>query len=146
MNEKIATIYTDGATEGQNGKLGTVTHCGLGVYIECLDGYVSEHSSKVEAISNNEAEFMALILGMKEAVKIGITRATFYLDSQIVVNRAKGSKPKKAKFKNPRMDRLQWMVHTLHDVFEKAEYVWIPREQNTKADELSKKNIKSSLF
>jgi ribonuclease HI len=51
-------FYTDGATEGHNGELGTVEYCGIGIY--CPDLKL-RFSDRIEAISNNEAEFIALI-------------------------------------------------------------------------------------
>ena len=58
----MVSVYTDGATEGMNGKLGTVTNVGIGIYIPYID---VKHSQRLSGISNNEAEYMALIEGME---------------------------------------------------------------------------------
>jgi len=128
-------IYTDGATKGHNGKLGTVKEVGIGIYIPAFGEGVGR---KVAGISNNEAEFKALIAGMKLARALNITQARFKLDSQIVVNRANGARPKKAKFKNERMDAFQDTVLALAKEFTRIEFQWIPREENGMADMYSK--------
>lgn len=134
---KQITIFTDGATEGRNGKLGTVKHCGIGFY--CPDVNY-KYSKRIEAISNNEAEFWALITAMKWALLNGHKRVFFRLDSMIVVKRAKGNRPY-GKYANPRMDRLQDILMDLKADFEFIEFKWIPRYQNYVADELSKKSL-----
>ena len=49
--------YSDGATVGHNGKLGSVKEVGLGVLIEKVERITI--SEKTSGISNNEAEFKA---------------------------------------------------------------------------------------
>lgn len=131
-------IYTDGATVGHNGKLGTVKEVGIGVYIPAFG---EGAGMRVPGISNNEAEFKALIVGMKMAQKLGIKRARFNLDSQIVVNRAHGMKPVSRKHKNVRMDTFQDQVLSLADEFDEVEFRWIPREENEMADSYSKQYV-----
>lgn len=141
MENTIVKIYTDGATKGHNGKLGTVSKVGLGVHIPelSLGSYML-----TDGISNNEAEFKALIWGMELAIQYKIRRAAFFLDSQIVVNRANGSKPAKAKYQNERMDAFQYQVLMLRTKFDIVTFTHIPREQNTVADYYSKLAINQS--
>lgn len=135
----MITIFSDGATEGHNGKLGTVKHCGIGFY--CPE-YRYEHSERIEAISNNEAEFHALIAAMKWAIEQGEQDVLFLLDSKIVVNRALGRRPSKAKFRNERMDKFQNIVLALSTQFKVGtDFQWIPRWANKMADKLSKKSL-----
>jgi len=131
-----ATIYTDGATVGRNGKLGTVAEVGIGCWItgDTLDIKIAQRK---DGISNNEAEFKALITAMEVCLNVGVTEALFKLDSMIVVNRANGSSRKKEK--NARMGNFQKKVLELSEKFEKVEFVHIPREYNGIADDLSKK-------
>lgn len=139
----LIDYYTDGATEGYNGVLGTVSHCGIGVV--CPEKRL-EISKRIKAISNNEAEFYALIEGMKLALSYGHTRVRFNLDSDIVVNRAKGRRPKKKKHQNPRMDALQDQVLLLREQFDYIEFCWIPREKNWLADQLSKQCLHEKIL
>lgn len=137
-------VYTDGATVGQNGKLGTVSQVGLGVYIK---GYErtkkkGKYSKLVDGISNNEAEFKALIWALDLVLGFGVKEARFHLDSKIVVNRANGKRVE-GKYKNERMDAFQKSVLNLAKKFNEIEFKWIPREDNWVADRLSKKMIKN---
>jgi len=127
----MVEIYTDGATIGHNGKLGTVKEVGLGLYIPDLN---FGEGKMVKGISNNEAEFKALIWGMEVAIKKGLKNVRFNMDSKIVVNRANGKRPQKAKFKNERMDAFQDKVFELRKNFDEVSFNWIPRERNSTAD------------
>ena len=135
MKRKTAKVYTDGGTVGHNGRLGTVKEVGVGILIQS-NLFVSE---RLEGKSNNEAEFKALIKAMELCLEEGVSHAIFHLDSQIVYNRALGKKPRKRKHQNERMDAFQEEVLKLKSKFDKVEFEWVPREQNTVADELSKK-------
>jgi len=132
-NKIITKVYTDGGTVGKNGTLGTVTQVCLGIYIpNVLAEYYIE-----SGISNNEAEFKALIKAMKIIIDKNIEHACFYMDSKIVVARANGAKPKKEKFKNERMDAFQDEVFRLRNYFRFIRFEWIPREVNIVADKLT---------
>ena len=133
--DKIYRVYTDWATVWHNGKLGTVTEVGLWIHIEDLPH--GNFSFRVKWISNNEGEFLALIKAMEILLHLGIRNAMFLLDSQIVVNRANGLRPK-GKNANTRMDAFQDQVLSLSKVFEIIHFVWVPRECNLIADQLSK--------
>lgn len=133
--------YTDGATVGWNGKLGTVSEVGVGVFCQEREIY---HTEKMRGISNNEAEFKALICAMKLLLERGEENVQFYLDSRIVVNRAMRPYVKKTKkLKDPtvRMNNFQQKVLDLAEQFNSVHFKWIPREENTVADELSKQSI-----
>lgn len=142
----IANIFCDGATLGYNGKLGTVREVGLGVFCQNPKINISE---KVSGGSNNEAEFLALMRGMEEAIKLNLKSVHFFLDSMIVVNRAtcpprKNGKPYRkpqGKQRNERMDAYQNDVLELCKSFDSIKFSWIPREQNQEADFLSKKSL-----
>ena len=141
MNYKqniIFNVYTDGATVGNNEKLGSVKEVGLGFYIKELKVGAGK---KTNGISNNEAEFKALIWCMKFLISKEVKKVCFYLDSKIVVNRANGKRPKKLKYKNERMDAFQDDVLNLSKKFEYTKFKWVPREENKEADYFSKKYI-----
>lgn len=133
--ENLIEIYTDGATVGHNGKLGTVKEVGLGVWIPSTNRWIGK---RCEGKSNNEAEFKALIHAMEYALENGMRQVRFNLDSKIVVDRAVGKRPKDPKFFNERMDAFQDIVREMAQRFEFVSFRWIPREQNKKADEISK--------
>ena len=127
-------IYCDGATVGHNGKLGTVSEVGVGVYIAQTGERIGR---RLPGISNNEAEFKALIYAMEYALRNGYTDVRFHSDSRNIINRANGKRPGR-KFKNKRMDAFQDQVLNLARQFARVEFRWIPREENTIADSISK--------
>lgn len=135
MKKEKYKIFTDGATRGHNGKFGTVSHVGLGVYIE---NEKKGMSVTAEGFSNNEAEFMALILAMRYSIEHSIKNVDFFLDSMIVVNRANERNSKKSMGDGSRMARFQNEVRKLKKEFDNVSFTWIPREQNTEADKYSK--------
>lgn len=133
----MITIYTDWATCWHNGKLGTVTKVWIWVYIK-TDTQVIKYCKSMPGISNNEAEFKAVI----EALKIAHTRdfkvITICSDSKIVINRCHGKRPANKKYENKRMDAFQEEVLSLCTKLNQVTFTWIPRELNTEADALSK--------
>lgn len=140
----LTQIFCDGGTVGHN-KLGLTKQVGLGIYCDQPSIQISE---RVDGKSNNEAEFMALIRGMEEAIKLNLKTVDFFLDSKIVVNRAstfiKDGVPcrrPKGKYRNERMDQFQDKVLELKVCFDRVNFYWISRDHNGKADALSKKNL-----
>lgn len=60
-------------------------------------------------------------------------------DSQMAINMMQGKyKPCTAKLYWPQYDRCKELVQILHGLNVCVEFEWIPREQNTECDELSK--------
>ena len=127
---KMINIFTDGATVGHNGKLGTVKEVCLGLYIPSIN---FGEGKRVEGLSNNEAEFKALIWGMETAIEKGLKKVRFNMDSKIVRNRANGLRAK-GKYQNLRMDAFQDTVFELKKKFDDVSFKRIPRERNTTAD------------
>lgn len=128
-------VFTDGATEGMNGKLGTVTHIGIGIYIPELHIQVSK---RLPGISNNEAEYMAVIEAMEILISHDVKDVQFFLDSMIVVNGA--SRPWKTT-NNQRMNSFKAQILELLTNFTSIHFQWIPREENSIADMLSKRSL-----
>lgn len=137
--KNMINIFTDGATVGFNGRLGTVKEVGLGMYIPDIQ---FGDCKKTEGISNNEAEFKALIWAMETAIEKGIKEARFCMDSKIIYNRAIGKRPISKKFRNERMDAFQDKVLELAKKFDYIIFRWIPREENSIADFYSKEACK----
>ncbi|GJY19431.1 reverse transcriptase domain-containing protein [Tanacetum coccineum] len=90
--------------------------------------------------TNNEAEYEALIAGLRIAKQIGVKNLQTNLDSRLVANQANGSYIAKG----PGMIQYLEKVKTLSNSFKKFSIKQVPRSENKKADALSK--IASTSF
>ncbi|VFQ89217.1 unnamed protein product [Cuscuta campestris] len=92
-------------------------------------------------VSNNEAEYEALINGLKILRKMGVSRVQVYTDSRLVVGQITGE----FEAKEERMKRYRDLTLEVLGKFEfKLEH--IPRAQNAEADVLSKLSAESPEY
>lgn len=131
----LLTIYFDGACEPVNpGGIAT-----FGVVI-APDGRLSGVVGRGQGMTNNVAEYAALEAGLKEvreyqAAGEVVEHLAIRGDSKLVVNQIKGSWRCNHDHLIERRDRC---LGLLNDLGISWDIEWIPREQNTEADELSK--------
>ena len=118
--------YFDGASRGNPGE------AGAGALLMDEKGAVLWKCARPLGVkTNNEAEYMALILLLEEVERRGVT-ARIFGDSSLVVNQATG----KWKIKEPRLKGLAERAAALLKATGSA-IEWVPREQNSQADRLS---------
>lgn len=124
-----ADLWFDGACRGNPGPGGA----GAFVRKDGEAGGIRLHRP-LDFCTNNEAEFLGLILGLEWAIQEGITSITIFGDSKLVVEVAAGrwnlQKDTLLPYK-PRIARLL-------ERFEHFSIQWIPREVNTEADAASR--------
>jgi ribonuclease HI len=123
-------LYFDGASRGNPGL------SGVGIYI--IDSHskkeITEKSVFLGKTTNNAAEYMGLIHGLKTAHSLGVTRVNIFSDSLLVVNHINGI----YKIKNSRLLPLYNQVTELLKLFgDGYEITHIPRLKNSKADQLA---------
>jgi ribonuclease HI len=119
--------YFDGASRGNPGE------AGAGALLEDERGQVAwETAMPLGVRTNNEAEYLALILLLEEAARRGLGDLDVYGDSRLVVSQVSGS----WKINEPRLRELATRVWALCEG-RKVRFSWIPRERNTRADALS---------
>jgi ribonuclease HI len=137
-------LYFDGLCEPKNP--GGVATYGFVIY----DGAhkVREDCGVVGAgmlgddVSNNVAEYTAMIRGMECLVGLGHTSAiTVRGDSQLAINQLLGKYAVKAK----RLIPLYGIACGLKEKFKDVTFEWVPREKNEEADELSRKAFRQFL-
>ncbi|KAJ4764583.1 polyprotein [Rhynchospora pubera] len=92
-------------------------------------------------VSNNVAEYEALLACMRLMEAIGARSVCFYMDSQLVVNQIKGEYAAI----NERLALYLEKVKTVLATFESASVEYVPRTQNETADALSKIAKESDL-
>ena len=127
-----AILYADGAARGNPGP------GGAGAILLTPDHHVlAEIHEPLGHATNNVAEYTALILGLEEARRLGVTDIEVRMDSLLVVEQMNG----RWKIKHPNMKPLALRAGELWGTFAKRSITHIPREQNALADALSNKAI-----
>ena len=131
--EKII-IYTDGGSRGNPGP------AGMGVVIADKKGkMMKEYSGFLGVKTNNEAEYEAVIFGLKKIKallgkeKIKNTEIEFRLDSQLIARQLNGE----YKIEEERLLPLFIKIWNLKIDFGPIKFSEIPREQNKEADRLT---------
>ena len=131
--EKII-IYTDGGSRGNPGP------AGMGVVIANEKGkMMKEYSGFLGVKTNNEAEYEAVIFGLKKIKallgkeKIKNTEIEFRLDSELVARQLEGF----YKIENEKLTPLFLKIWNLKMDFGRIYFKHIPREQNREADGLA---------
>ena len=129
-------IYTDGGARGNPGP------AGIGVVIEENGVMIAEFGKYIgDKITNNWAEYEALVLALMEAEKLGLTKKTIEIrmDSELIVRQMQGVY--KVKDKDLKVQYAR--VRELLSDFTAVEFVHIPREKNKEADRLVNEAIDS---
>ncbi|RUM30463.1 MAG: ribonuclease H [Aquifex sp.] len=128
--EMKGILYFDGAAKGNPGP------AGIG-YVLIIEKRKYTHSKAVGEKTNNQAEYLALIEGMKKAKELGVKELVVKGDSQLVIRQMEG----KFKVKNANVKPLFKEAKELENYFEKVTYEWIPRKENKEADALANLEI-----
>ncbi|XP_057745072.1 uncharacterized protein LOC130962933 [Arachis stenosperma] len=120
-------LHVDGASNQTFG--------GAGIILESPNGVVYEQSVRFEfPISNNQAEYEALIGGLTLAAEVGAKRLEVCSDSQVVTSQVNGS----YQAKDPLLQKYLEKVKSMNQKFDEVTVQHVPRERNTRADLLSK--------
>ena len=85
-------------------------------------------------MTNNEAEYEALLAGLRVARALGAENVVLRSDSQLVIGQVRGE----YEAKEARMQKYLKLTNQLISSFNYAEFVQIPRNQNTEADEVAR--------
>jgi ribonuclease HI len=131
MSKINLTIYSDGGARGNPGS------AAIGVVIYDGDKIVKKISKTIGETTNNQAEYQALIAGLKKAQELGANTAKCFLDSELVVSQVTG----KYKVKEPRLQEKVAEVLKLTNKFDSVDFKHVPREKNQLADALVNKAL-----
>ncbi len=133
---KRTRLYSDGAARGNPGP------AGAGAVIVNPDGHVVAKIGKFLGEStNNVAEYMGLILGLKRAKAMGIKDLDVFSDSELLVKQLAGDYAVKAEHLRP----LHAEAKALLGGFDEIQVRHIPREENAQADAMSNRAIDERL-
>ena len=128
-----AVIYSDGASSGNPGK------AGIGGVVS-VGAETFEFSRSIGITTNNVAEYSALIEALKKAVEMGATEVQVFMDSELAVRQINGQ----YKVRHENIKPLYEEAVSLLSTFDKFSIRHIPREQNKRADALSKEGTMAS--
>jgi ribonuclease HI len=129
-------LYCDGAARGNPGP------AGAGAVIVNPAGHIVAKVGKfLGDETNNVAEYVGLILGLKRAKAMGIRDLEVLADSELVVKQVNGEYAVKAEHLQP----LHAEAVALLKAFEQIEIRHIPREENAQADAMSNRAIDERL-
>jgi ribonuclease HI len=133
---KRTRLYTDGAARGNPGP------AGAGAVILNPEGHIVAKLGKfLGEATNNVAEYMGLILGLKRAKAMGIRELEVFADSELLVKQLSGDYAVKAEHLAP----LHAEAKGLLGGFDWIQVRHIPREENAQADLMSNRAIDERL-
>ncbi len=124
-------LFVDGAADLHSGTAGIG-----GVFYRNGEELYS-FSEFIGSKTNNEAEYEALIRGIKEAHNLKLLSLNIFADSQLVVRQVTGE----YKVKHERMKPLHKQALELLDKLENWNIEHVLRDKNTRADALSKSGM-----
>ena len=128
MKIEQLSIRADGASRGNPGP------AAIGATIKDGQGnLVARISRRIGTATNNQAEYMALIAALNEAIRLGARKVDINLDSQLVVRQINGQ----YRVKNNVLKSLLHEVRQLAGCLEQFNIAHVPRQQNAEADRLA---------
>ncbi|MBL8951374.1 MAG: ribonuclease HI family protein [Myxococcaceae bacterium] len=129
-------VYTDGAARGNPGP------SGAGAVLVDPSGQVVDQLGKfLGTQTNNYAEYMGLLIGLRRARALGVREVEVYADSELMIRQLGGRYQVKSASLKPLYDEA---VRLLND-FSRVKLVHLPRAMNKQADEMSNRAIDERL-
>lgn len=128
LKYKKIIIYSDGGARGNPGPAGIGA-----VLYDDKNNTIAEISEYIGKTTNNQAEYKAMLAGIKKAKELGAENLTCYLDSELVVKQMK----REYKVKNKDLAPLFVRAYNLSMGFKTIEFIHIKREKNKIADGLA---------
>ncbi len=125
-------VYSDGASRGNPGP------SGAGALVTSADGRVLSRVSKfLGEMTNNMAEYTALLIALKQAQQAGAEEVTVRADSELLIEQLNG----RYKVKSEALRILHGAAMDLLSSFKRWKAGHIPREKNQEADRLANQAI-----
>ncbi len=111
-------LFCDGASRGNPGLAGI----GFIIYDERWR-VLKRFSKNIGITTNNVAEYMAILTGLRTAKRIGARRVKVFSDSKLVVNQLKGA----YKIKKSHLEQLYTKIKSVEKSFEQVSYNHVSR-------------------
>src|SRR3954471_7768408 len=129
-------VYSDGAARGNPGKAGAGA-----VLVEPSGNVIDRLGKFLRKQTNNYAEYMGLLLGLRRARELGVREVEVFADSELMIRQLGG----RYQVKSPSLRPLYEEALKLLNDFSRVKLVHVPREMNAAADEMSNKAIDEQL-
>jgi ribonuclease HI len=124
----VLRLYTDGGSRGNPGP------AGLGMVIEDTQGLRLWGGHRfIGTATNNKAEYLALIEGLRKAAEWKPDALEVYMDSQLVVEQVSG----RWKVRHADLQPLHRQAQGLLRAFPRVRVTYVRRERNRGADALA---------
>lgn len=121
-------LHTDGGSRGNPGP------GGAGIVLRRADGPIAAKGGAfLGSVTNNVAEYSALLWGMRAALALGVKELLVKADSELVVKQMRGE----YRVKNEGLKPLFLEAQRLRRGFDAIEFVHVRREENAEADALA---------
>ncbi|XP_070021910.1 uncharacterized protein [Nicotiana sylvestris] len=130
-SSRVWTLFRDNASN--------VKGSGIGIVLKPPTGSTIRQSIKTYRLTNNEAEYEAMIVGLELAKSLGAEVIEAKCDSLLVVNQVN----KSFEVREDRIQRYLDKIHVTLHRFKEWTLDHVPREQNSEADALA--NLGSSV-
>ncbi|WP_378739124.1 bifunctional RNase H/acid phosphatase [Nocardia brasiliensis] len=129
MSDSEVIVEADGGSRGNPGPAGY----GAVVYSADHVRVLAERREFIGIATNNVAEYRGLIAGLEAAAELGARIVAVRMDSKLVVEQMSG----RWKIKHAAMVPLADRARRLVAGFEQVSFTWIPRAENSHADQLA---------
>ncbi|WNG60384.1 ribonuclease HI family protein [Archangium gephyra] len=125
-------LFSDGAARGNPGP------AGAGAVLMDAEGRVVARLGRfLGTQTNNYAEYMGLLLGLKHARSLGVKELEVLADSELLIRQLQG----RYQVKSPTLRPLYEEASELLEHFSRVRLTHVPREKNKAADEMSNRAI-----
>ncbi|MBI2996100.1 MAG: ribonuclease HI family protein [Candidatus Melainabacteria bacterium] len=128
----MITINIDGASRGNPGP------ASIGIAFYKDKELIEEMSEHIGICTNNFAEYTALIRALETSLNKGFDTIEVRSDSELVVNQIN----KRYKVKDADIKELFDKANSLIEKFHSFKIIYVPREENLRADKLANKALK----
>ncbi|TQM25841.1 bifunctional RNase H/acid phosphatase [Nocardia bhagyanarayanae] len=129
MSYEHVIVEADGGSRGNPGP------AGYGAVVFAADhvAVLAERRESLGIATNNVAEYRGLIAGLEAAAELGARTVDVRMDSKLVVEQMSGRWKVKHAAMIPLADRARRLIAG----FDRVDFTWIPRAQNSHADRLA---------
>ncbi len=136
LEEGTWSLFCDGASRGNPGLAGAGA-----VLLNPRGEAAAQLARFLGETTNNVAEYQALILGLKEAARLGARKLKVFADSELLVRQLNGQ----YRVKSPHLLPLWRLAQNELQNFESVSLAHVPRAQNHLADDLANRAIDQRL-